>query len=217
MLGRWSIICPGCSERRPDKPIFPIPEIRLPQGLPVQRKEIVVFKNSARISAAVIIAYILTGSSCEPTTPSINVTDFTELTLFPDGHTEPSTSYIVGRNHKFQVEVRVEFLTANANFNAPGTGVSVIWINPENGREEFASANLKSGTSNIYMYVLPGSENLELCEPYFYRWSIVYNVVSGERGVYLSEAQAAMGAKRYTSSNTLQQAMCAEPPSPWGF
>lgn len=191
-----------------------------------------MLKNFGRIGVVLIFIFMLTCASCPPrrdtSPPSIKVTEFPSYALFTNndypivrniGYTYgPSIDYTVGENHRFQVRVKVEFLTADAGFNSPDTGVTIIWINPENDKEEFAKVkpDPRPLVKNIYSFVLPGSENLDLCEAYFYRWSIVYNE-GNSRAVYLGKPQFVMPYKKRTSTGAIQEALCQTPStSPWG-
>jgi len=85
------------------------------------------------IGIGLVLVLILSGAACPPATntpPSIKVTEQPTVTLAVNGDSEPSTFYVAGRQHRYQVEVKVELLTENANFNPPDTGVSIIWIDP---------------------------------------------------------------------------------------
>ena len=149
-------------------------------------------------------------------TPNLTISDLPVLTVFPNDSTGPETAYVIGAGHRFKVRVKVE-LPANGNFDSSETGVDLLWIDPSTDREKTARASLEPGTSDVYGFVLEESKPLELCIPYFYRWSIVYDLVEGARKVYLSVPHFAVPSQSLTSTGAMQQAGCLEPSStPWG-
>ena len=65
--------------------------------------------------------------------------------------------------------------------------------------------------------MLEESAPLELCAAYFYRWSIVYDIVDAARGVHLGEPRFVMASQSRTSTGALESALCLAPSStPWG-
>lgn len=169
------------------------------------------------VGVLMVSSFILMGASCPRTDPSISVTNLPVKVLMPSGTVNDEMSYTVGVNHRYQVEAKVEFLSDRANFNPPDTGVSIVWVNPITNREDSAKVQLKPGETDVYTFILPQSESLGLCQAYFYRWSVVYDITGGARGVYLGEGYYVLPSKRRVSSNSIQQAFCAAPESPWGF
>jgi hypothetical protein len=144
--------------------------------------------------------------------PLIIVEVLSTQTVLADGTVSSST----GRTDRtYRVRSRVTLLEG-AQWDSEGPSASVLFINPENGREQSERATLVSGSTTDFYFDLPGSETLEVCEAMFYRWIIGYDLINAERGIYIGEADYVMPTYYY-SGNTLVQALCLEPENPWAF
>ena len=132
------------------------------------------------------------------------------LTLYSTGNTGNEEAYIVGNGHKYRVRARVT-LSPGANFDPDDTGVIVVYIDPQSGKEKSGAPTLESNSTTDYFFDLPGSDGLELCQPMFYRWTAVYDLIEGERGVYFGEEQYVQPSKYHPTPNSVAQAMCQAP------
>ena len=145
----------------------------------------------------------------------ISVAPQAPLTIFTGGTTGPGTSFIVDDGHVYRVRATVT-LSPGATFDPADTGVSVIYINPENGQELFDDATESASDPTAYSFDIPESVGLDLCEPMFYRWSAVYDITDGARGVYLGEAQYVMPSQYRPTPNSVAQGLCQTPSAtPW--
>lgn len=164
-----------------------------------------------------ILAMLVAISSCRTCSPSgssmITVTILPPETLHQNGSV--GGAYTVGEGDIFRVKAKI-VLSTGANFTAAGTGVSVIYVDPQTSRESSGMAALQAGSTTDYYFDLPGSNNLTVCQPMFYRVSAVYDLVPGERGVYLGEPQYVLPSQYHPTPTSIQQALCTTPTrTPW--
>ncbi len=144
---------------------------------------------------------------CRPGGPGITVTDLPTSWINDSG--DETTTAIKGRKAK----VRVTIDPDPNSLLADGTGISVVYIVTDTGAEEFADATKES--SQEYSFILPGSNELDLCEAMFYRWTVVYDVAdSPDPGTYIGEQTYVMPSTHYPSPGVAQQALCATPTPP---
>lgn len=169
-----------------------------------------------RTSLVLLGTLLASACNASPGESLITVTALPPTTILADGSPAPGTTYTVGDGHLFRVRATVT-LDAGATFDPTDTGVSVIYIDPVSGREESGEVTPAPSDPTTYEFDLPGSDDLDLCEPMFYRWSAVYDITDGERGVYLGEVQYVLPAQHRPTPNSVQQAQCQAPSqTPWG-
>lgn len=168
-----------------------------------------------RMTASICMVITLAACNGSAGDSMISVTPEPPLTVLPDGSTAPGTSFTVGDGHVYRVRATIT-LSPGATFDPADTGVSVIWINPETGQEQFGDATASAANPDLYSLDLPGSQGLDLCEPMFYRWSAVYDITAGARGAYLGDALYVMPSQHRPTPNTIAQALCQAPSTtPW--
>lgn len=176
-----------------------------------------------RLKDAFLFGLILVMGSCQTcigtggtASPSmIEVMPLPTVTLQAENSSSNSILVTTPDRGLYRVRVRV-VLSEGATFAPSDAGVSIIYVDPWTDREESETPTLESNSTTDYYFDLPGSDGLEICQAMFYRWTAVYDIIEGERGVYIGEARYEMPTSESTSPNTITTALCQEPTSPWG-
>jgi hypothetical protein len=130
------------------------------------------------------------------------------LVVAADGATSVETSYVVGGGQTYRVSVNVMLSDAGAEQQAAITEVAVIYREPGSGAERSAPAT-QVGNTSTYVFDLPGSDKLGLCEGMTYAWSAGYDS-GGGRGVASSDWHDVMPSAHYRSTGDIEQLGCAD-------
>ncbi len=139
--------------------------------------------------------------------PAVEFLDHRTETVFPNGSTGDEDAFVVGLSHIYRVGVTVAF-TADASSNEI-TGVAVVYREAGSGAERSAVAT-RVENSTSYVFDLPGSDGLELCEEISYAWSVGYDTAEGARGVSFSDWQRVMPERRLAPNGGMDDLACVQ-------